>query len=291
MRINTLSPALILFAVALTTVSSCRSHRTATGKAPAPAAEVTANSGASDAGHHSPLEAVEATVRSYNGWHDVSMNVKCGITAPKSLSVSGKAIMIRGKEIRISFRMLGFEVGGFYADCDSLYFFEKINHTMVTESMARITAASGLTVSDIQDALLGQLMYPGGIADPGDLKKKYSVRSDSATITLKPRKSSAPWLYTLTDNMPAAIVSLAIAMKKQGEINCTYSPPLITDAGPAAREVSVEAVYGRNYAAASFRWNLETAAWNQGIEPNKKIPSDYRRIPFQTLMKFITQAV
>ncbi len=213
------------------------------------------------------------------------MPVKCVLRSPKSLSISGKASMIRGQEIRISMRMLGFEVGGLYADTDSIFFYEKLNRTMVVESMAKLTAATGLQLEDIQDILLGQVTYPGSHSDNSSLIKRFNIETENNRIALVPRKSSIPWLYYLASSPDVSLESLAITLAGKGSALCRWAYPLQTDAGPVSPSADITATLGKQSVDASFIWTLETASWNNGLTPQRNLPKGYRRIPFMQLVK------
>lgn len=262
---------------------SCRSSRNA---APSGSIDQPANPVASTADKNlSPKERFNALLDSYRPWSDVSMSVKCSLRAPKNMTISGKATMIRGREIRISFRMLGFEVGGLYADTDSIFFYEKLNRTMVVESMAKLSAASGLQLADIQDVLLGRVTYPGVERSDNSLAKKFRISDENGQIILQPKSSSLPWHYTLTGAPELMLSALSIAMPGKGEAQCTYGAPLVTDAGPVSPSADITARYGKQSLEASFLWSLETATWDRGLTPNRNLPKGYRRIPFARLIK------
>lgn len=236
----------------------------------------------------SPKQQFETLVSSYQPWTDVSMSVKCTLRSPKSVTVSGKATMIRGEELRLSLRMLGFEVGGLYIDRDSIFFYEKLNRTMVVESMAKLTDATGLTLSDIQDILLGQLAYPGTDRSDASFIKKFNVKADGDLIIAQPRSSALPWHYTLAATPSPELVSLTISAPPKGEAECTYRTPFLTDAGPVSPAADIKAAFGKQSVDASLTWSLETASWNAALTPRRSLPKGYRRIPLQQLIKSLS---
>lgn len=236
----------------------------------------------------SPKQQFETLVSSYRPWTDVSMSVKCTLRAPKSMTVSGKATMIRGEELRLSLRMLGFEVGGLYIDRDSVFFYEKLNRTMVVESMAKLTDATGLTLSDIQDILLGQLAYPGTDRSDASFVKKFNVKADGKLIIAQPRSSALPWYYTLVSTPSPELVSLTISAPTKGSAECAYRTPFLTDAGPVSPAADITAAFGKQSIDASLTWSLETATWNKALSPQRTLPKGYRRIPLQQLIKSLS---
>ena len=236
----------------------------------------------------SPKQQFETLVDSYQPWTDVSMSVKCTLRSPKSMTVSGKATMIRGEELRLSLRMLGFEVGGLYIDRDSIFFYEKLNRTMVVESMAKLTDATGLTLSDIQDVLLGQLAYPGADRSDASFIKKFNVKADGNFIIAQPRSSALPWHYTLASTPSPELASLTISAPPKGDAECLYRTPFLTDAGPVSPAADIKASFGKQSIDASLTWSLETASWNKSLTPQRSLPKGYRRIPLQQLIKSLS---
>lgn len=89
-------------------------------------------------------------------WTDMSVPVTVNITKPQQLKVSGTLTMERGKMIHLSLRFLGMEVGAAYASGDSIYAFSKLQRIYVDESISRALGGYNLSLSDMQDLLIGQ---------------------------------------------------------------------------------------------------------------------------------------
>lgn len=251
------------------------SEFTATGNAPLDISEM------------SGKQMVENLIDSYKPWQDVSMSVKCKIRSPKNITVSGKATMIRGKEIQISLRMLGFEVAGIYINCDSIYVYEKLNKTMIVEPMSRLKALSGITISDIQDLLLGRICYPGVDADSKHLLKKFEIDERDNNIILTPRSSAIEWSYALMPGNPAKLLNANVSLGTHGNAECRYAPALMSDIGPVSPYANLVATAGKHKLDATFNWSLETASWNSGATIRSRIPKGYRRIPVKQLVKLL----
>lgn len=224
-------------------------------------------------------------VESYKPWQDVSMSVKCKLRSPKNLSVSGKATMIRGEEIQISMRMLGFEVAGLYINKDSAYVYEKLNRTMIVEPLSRLKDLSGMTLSDIQDLLLGQICYPGETKGGEAMVKKFDIKDDADVVALAPRSSSIDWSYRLSKTSPLELLDVMVSLGAKGQAQCRYSAAYQTDAGPVSPSALLTATAGKYKIDATLEWSLETASWNKGISPKNNIPNGYRRISLQQLLK------
>ena len=233
-----------------------------------------------------PVTMARQVIDSALEWTDVTMPVKFTLRSPKSVSLSGRATMIRGREIKISFRMLGFEVGGLYADTDSIYFYEKLNRTMVVESMDRLRKESGLELENIQDVLLGRVTYPGRIESADDLLEKFEINDTRSEVMLVPRSSALPWHYLITAiDDDAVLRSLTVDLPPRGQIVCSYLPHMLTPVGPVSPEDVITASLDKQKLDASIVWSLESATWNKGVSPSMSLPKGYTRIPLARLLK------
>jgi hypothetical protein len=97
-----------------------------------------------------------ATVTSANGgWHDVYMPVKVKVNSPMSMSLSGKATIVRDSLVNLSMRVLGMEVAVVNMTNDSIVLVDKYHKYLFSESMANLMGSHKLTLGDIQDIMLG----------------------------------------------------------------------------------------------------------------------------------------
>jgi hypothetical protein len=90
----------------------------------------------------------------YQTWHDVYMPVKVNLKSPSSLSLSGRATMVRDSVINISFRVLGFEVAVANVTNDSVWLVDKYHKYLFAEPLSAITGGHNLSVGDIQQLLM-----------------------------------------------------------------------------------------------------------------------------------------
>lgn len=289
MMIRKRSTIFLALTILLAGLGGCKSSReTAVEKYNKEAERTPTTAASAVIANTSPERMVENLIDSYKPWQDVSMSVKCKIRAPKSMSVSGKAVMVRAEEVRISMRMLGFEVAGLYIDRDSAYIYEKLNHTMIVEPMSKLQELSGLTLSDLQDILLGHICYPECNGKADRILKKMKVSDDGQLISLMPRSSSLDWKYVLTKTDPIELLYTMVSLGAKGEARCSYSAALQTSAGPVSPSATLTAEAGKYKLDATLEWSLETASWNSGVIPKNNVPKGYRRISLQQLIKALS---
>lgn len=237
----------------------------------------------------SPAAVITGLAQSYGEWTDVSMPVKVNLLEPKYMSVSGKAVMVRDKEIYISLRVLGFEAGGIYIDSDSVFVYEKLHKIMLAEPMSRINRATGLTLGDIQDAILGRVFVSGeGTLDVSSVRR-FRLTAVDGLIAMAPEKKQKnfAWLFNVTDSERPSLRSLTVDAAGRATLDCTYTQAIATAAGAVAPGITVDAVYGKRKVRAGLDWSLSKAQWNTGAETRWKKPRGYTRLDFNKIIKML----
>lgn len=265
-------------------ISGCRSTKTAI--APSDNSNAGMPSVVKEESDLSPAKRVAAMVDSYktrSGWTDINVPVKCNLRSPKSLSVSGRMVMVKGQSISLSMRMLGFEVAGLYADCDSIYIYEKLNKSMVVEPMSRLTASTGVTLSDLQDLLTGVMCYPGKDLNGGNVTKLFDIAVENNTIQLLPH-DNRNWAFALSDeNIP--VLTAAVAATAKVNAVCQFGAPQLCNAGVFIPSVSVYAEAGKQKLDASLVYTLSDLKINSGAKASKPSVKGYNRIALDRLIK------
>lgn len=217
----------------------------------------------------SPAPVVEETQAapefpaSFGDWTSLEVPVQVSLTAPKSLSASGRLSMVKGRELLLSLRFIGFEVAQLYADADSVYAVEKIHKWYVAESIQRLGAGTGLTLADLQGYLLGRPTR--AIPQLGGIEAVYDWNPS-------PGRLGAVGFYR--NGLPAAGIAYEAAEQ--------------TPTGPTASGVDLAALLGKNEVAASISYRLQQAKWNSlGSISFKRPGRDYRRIEISQISKNI----
>lgn len=239
---------------------------------------------------------------SYGTWTDVQMPVKADIASPVKISLSGRATLVRDKVVYLSIRMLGMEMGALYADNDSAFITIRFNKLMYAESMDKFTRTFGLTLGDLQDALLGRGFYPGQGTLMAASAKLFSIpdgeipASDLSTSwILKPRAATkgVEWFFrVLSPGRAESLVSpcvesLEIVPSASASAVCRYSGPVISPDGIFASNAEVNATLGKHKLQASLRWTFSDARWDTGTEVNFSKPSGYRRVSTDEVIKIL----
>ncbi|MDE6310908.1 MAG: DUF4292 domain-containing protein [Muribaculaceae bacterium] len=239
----------LLLAVA---ASSCHKK----GNAPAPLQVIEA---VSDSLQKAPTQAPASSIifpATFGEWSSLEVPVNIRLTSPKSLSCSGRATLVKGREIYISLRIFGMEVGQLYASEDSIFVVDKFHKYCIAESIARLGASTGLTLADLQGYLLGrpERAVPEGI---GGIEVLYDWN---------PATQELGAVGFTRDGVPVAGI-------EYGDIEKT-------SAGPTAASVALAAVSGKSEVAVKLDYSLTRAKWNSiGDSIKFRRPgADYKRI-------------
>jgi hypothetical protein len=165
--------------------------------------------------------------------------------------------MVNGKDIHISMRMFGFEVGAAYITSDSLYAYAKLQRVYVAESISRLLGGLDADISDLQSLLIGA---PLTLPSPGAGTSVDIITSDTTGQPLD--------------------ISLTTASGRKAHI--TYTPQQNT---PLASQVDISATTSGRQLAASLSYDWGRAKADTGASKNFSIPAGYRRIDAAALLK------
>ena len=94
-------------------------------------------------------------------WTALSVPVSLKVSDSGLPTVSGTMTMVRDSEIRITLRLLGFEVGAARVTADSVYAYVKVQRIYMAESIADIMGGFPATTGNLQSLLLGRLFTLG----------------------------------------------------------------------------------------------------------------------------------
>lgn len=236
---------------------------------------------------------------SYTPWNTMSAPLKIEISNPVRFSASGKAEMVKGQCISMVFRKIGIKVAELYVDPDSVMFVVKPLKIAYTESFARFSNRTGLTMDDLQSALLGQAFVPGrGTVAAGSLSEFTLAAADGGAAgeevvrwTMTPRRSSDEIYFTAVTPLPAGSAASrleAVGVNVAGGVQFEYTDFASTGAGQIGSRVSLEATFGGKTLAGNLRWTADRADWNQPMTVGRpSIPADYRRLDTAGMLRII----
>lgn len=88
-------------------------------------------------------------------WTDLEVPLNISLNSPTRANVAARVKMVRGQMIDVSLRIIGFEVGRLYVTEDSVFGMIKPSKVYMAESLKDVAGQFPVTVSDIQDMLIG----------------------------------------------------------------------------------------------------------------------------------------
>ncbi|MCM1451865.1 MAG: DUF4292 domain-containing protein [Clostridium sp.] len=110
-----------------------------------------------------PMDSVNGMIGgAYQPWRDVQMPVTVTMIDDddKGQSMSGRLAMVRDSAIEISLRAMGVEAALAYIDPDTVVVVDKYHKQYLAEPYPSVFGASGLSLGNLQDALLGAPFSP-----------------------------------------------------------------------------------------------------------------------------------
>ena len=255
----------IILCVVLLAVTGCRSSKQTTSTTP------TAD------GERSLSQHFETLAASYTDWEDVNIPVRLELESPKKMSISGRATMVRDKSVLISLRVLGMEVANLYITNDSVYATEKLHKYYIAEDVNSLRGEFPVSISDVQDMLLGQAF----ILERGRLK--MSELEKYGTIIPNKICDDVEYAFCVSKEDKLTIFSVC----RQGEIPLVsqYSNHVETAAGMIAEKTKINLSAGKTKLDATIMWDAESAKWNTGKPSAWKMPKGYKRISGEALLK------
>lgn len=236
---------------------------------------------------------------SYAPWTSMSAPMKIEVSEPVRFSASGKAEMVKGQCISMVFRKIGIKVAELYVDRDSVMFVVKPLKIAYTESFARFSNSTGLTLDDLQSALLGQAFVPGrGTVAAGSLSAFTLAAADGGAIgedvvrwTMTPRRSPDEIYFTAATPMPFGSEASrleAVGVNAGGGVKFEYSDFANTGAGLIGSRANLRATFGGKSLSGSLRWTADRTDWNKPLTVGRpSIPVDYRRLDTAAMLRII----
>ncbi len=215
-----------------------------------------------------PIEGLAKNAQTKSGtamsgtWSTINVPVKVALKSPSSMSVSGRAQMVKDKCIFISFRMLGMEVATLYADNDSVVVADKFNKRYFSTSYTPMRERYNLSIGMLQDVLLGQ---PVNISNIGGVSISEEKASDDAT--------------TLT--------SLTVTPVAMEPIVFTFGTPLASDNIVIPSTVTVDTRFNSKDIEAMLTWDVSKAKFDTDIAPTPTQTAGYTRISSSALTSLL----
>lgn len=238
----------------------------------------------------SPAAQFAALAGSYGLWHDVQMPVRATLRSPFSLSASGRMTLVRDSLVHISMRVLGMEVGVMQLTRDSVFVVDKFHRFLIAESMGRLTAGTGLTLADVQSALLGRAFVPGRGAATTAMSGLLRLSATPQGLRIAPAEppQGYTWLMNAAtlDDGRTVLTDLTVSVEGREPATAAFTPAArLSPAGAVAEAVDVQAHVAGRTIDARLSYSPAEARWNTGAAPALPSLRGYTRVSPAKLLK------
>lgn len=267
-------------------IAGCHSNKGASGSGVLPEGDTIVAGSAGEVQRASLPQRYVLLTNTWKPWRDIEMGVKFQLRAPAKLNAAGKIWMKRGEWISVSVRMIGIEVATLWLDKDSVVAVDKYHKKYISEPTSKLLGNAGVTISDIQDLLLGRAFLAGdGLATPDEVKKFDFEQSNNGWFLL-PREQPAAFNYGfLASDNSSELRGAIVEVKDFGSVSAKYGDAFQSrGCGWFAPDVSIETSRGKKIEA-KLIWDLNGARFNGQSSRSCKIPEGYDKISSSALIK------
>lgn len=282
--------AFIIAALALTLGACSTQRRSADATHTATAADAVQIPAAQTSPTGEPHARFAAMTAAYGLWQDVQMPVRATIRSPFSISASGRLTMVQGKLIHISVRLLGMEVAVMQVTPDSVFVVDKFHRYLIAEPTEKLTARTGLTVGDMQNALLGRAFLPGQGAATAFMSSRLTLGEEDGMLSIAPADAPAGYTWRMhaatLDDGRVALADLTVSVDGQSPATATYTPAAqLSPIGAIATAVDLRAAVAGKKIDAHLSYTADQARWNTGTTPSLPSLRGYTRVSAAMLLK------
>ncbi len=246
-------------------------------------------SGATTTDTRSLNEHYEALVSTYSDWENVSIPLKLELKEPKRISISGRAVMVRNKEIMISLRFFGMEVASLYLTNDSVFLTNKMQKYYAAENINALRGDFPVSIGDVQDLLLGQAF----VLERGTLekstKKHVKLNQMGEYWSIMPKKFPQGAEYAFAISGDDKLQAFSVSHNDMAPLLCKYSNHAQTTAGTIAKSAEISLSASEIKLDALIRWESDKAKWNTENVRQWKKPKGYQRVSGEALFKALSE--
>ena len=229
-------------------------------------------------------ERAAAYNQQFKEWNDLVIPFRLKVSGEQSLSVAGRATLVRGKIVQLSVRVLGFEVAKLYLTADYIYAMEKVHNRYVAEPIEKLQKDFPLDINNIQDLLLGRQSR----IENGEKAKDATLEVVDAKHWRASYDNLSPFLYSFLFSADNSLERFdGNWAEKKVNVAIDYSDIFETPYGsfPSTARASVKA---RNRSLnAQLDWNFVSSKWNSGANPQWTTPKGYKRISSDKLVEML----
>lgn len=222
-------------------------------------------------------------------WQQLKVPFNVSISQPTQISASGQAVMVRGKYINLSVRILGMEVAALYLTDDSILVVDRWNKRYISENLRQFLNGFPANISNLQDLLTGRAFVMGKEKLTTESLSSFNVEQQGYTWGLQPKQpvSGLDYAFIFSANQ---LLSMIISA---GSTNVTisYGDPIKTADGTFASSIDIKADAPKKPMNGTIQWRWNKAEFGNSFTPRHlEKPGNYTRIKAADLLdKFKVQ--
>lgn len=223
--------------------------------------------------------------RAQTDWDKLQVPITIRLMSPQSASISGTMSMCRGRDMLISLRYWGFEIGVLYLDDTNVLVLDKVHKKYVYEPIDKFLSGFNVTIANVQDLMLGRVFILGTQITAAQLNRaeiEHLGNQDWCFIPSVPGKTIS---YGFTLDNQALPTCLMVCAEPHQPVTIKYDRPCGNE---LAKTLSIDYVTGKLHIDADIDYNLSKIKYGDDVKIRKVTPPDnYQRIDPSQLSSMI----
>lgn len=218
-----------------------------------------------------------------SSWQQIKVPFNVSISQPTQISASGQAVMVRGKYINLSVRILGMEVAALYLTNDSILVVDRWNKRYISENLRQFLKGFPANISNLQDLLTGRPFVLGKEKLTAESLSGFNVEQQGNTWGLQPKQSVSGLDYAFIFSA-RQLLSMIISAGSTN-VNITYGEPAKTVDGTFASSIDIKADAPKKPVNGVIQWRWNKAEFGSSFTPRHlEKPGNYTRIKASDLL-------
>lgn len=231
-------------------------------------------------------ERFNALAQSQKEWEKLQFPIKTALLKPEKFSLSGRAYMLRGEYLHFSMRFLGMEVATLHIDGDSITFVDKYHKKYFAESTKNVFAGAQISVSDIQDILLGRVFAgkDGRLTEKS--LKNVTLKDSGKDWTVAPKSKIHGVAYHFVIDTDANILTALEATHRKHVYKAVYANSFESEKhGIFNQEINFSLPLAKKTAEVKITSNIKSAKWDYSNKFQTPDLTGYEQMKLEDLVK------
>ncbi len=217
-------------------------------------------------------------------WQTMKIPVNVVLRKPVSVRLGGNMTLVRGKEIRVSLRFLGFEVAAASITGDSVKAYVKMQKIYLSESLSALLGGFPATVDNVQSLLLARIFQVGQTIP--DLRV-CRVEAGDGFYTVMPPVAAKGMEYRFKAMTDGNLLDrLEITHTGGHSARVSYDYPHDVSGGIPSEVALSGSLKGRSVEA-YLEYSAGKADRDAGMPGAFSIPRGYRKVSASSLIKLL----